>query len=64
MIHSTMHLEGYFSRHPSNPEVGVLRTMWEYRDSQTPSILDEHLRNEVEKVLSRVQLLPIDPNSV
>ena len=51
-------VEGFFCRHPANPEVAVTGLFQERRPAGTPSRLDDVLRAEAEQTLQSVRFIP------
>lgn len=51
-------VEGFFCRHPANPEVAVTGLFQERRLAATPSRLDDVLRAEAEQTLQSVRFIP------
>ena len=50
--------EGFFCRHPANPEVAVTGSFQERRPAGLPTRLDDLLRQEAEQTLQGVRFIP------
>ena len=50
--------EGFFCRHPANPEVAVIGSFQERRPAGMPTRLDDLLRQEAEQTLQSVRFIP------
>lgn len=50
--------EGFFCRHPANPEVAVTGSFQERRPAGMPTRLDDLLRQEAEQTLQSVRFIP------
>jgi len=53
-------VEGYFCRHPTSPMIAVTGLFQERRLLDTPSMLNETLRDEAEQVLKSIRFMQIN----
>ncbi len=53
--------EGFFCRHPANPEVAVIGSFQERRPAGMPTRVDDLLRQEAEQTLQGVRFIPATP---